>query len=77
MWGRTATLIALCAFSISAIARETGEEIPGDALLEFLAGWETEDGEWVDPYEFSDEAITDETRERLAERDDDDHEDDS
>ncbi len=77
MWDRSATLIALCALSISAVGEETGPEIPDDAFLEFLASWETEEGEWVDPFEFSDEAITEETRKRLVERDDDEHEDDS
>ena len=42
-------LIVMSAFSAHALATE--ETLPGMELLEFLADWETPDGEWVDPLE--------------------------
>ncbi|HHQ40824.1 MAG TPA: hypothetical protein ENK20_00850 [Chromatiales bacterium] len=31
-------------------AQTGGEAAPDEALLEFLGTWETDDGEWVDPF---------------------------
>jgi hypothetical protein len=39
------------------------DRLPGLALLEFLAEWETADGQWIDPVELdeADEPTLDET----------------
>lgn len=34
------------------------EELPSMELLEFLGEWETEDGEWIDPEELDEIALT-------------------
>ena len=46
-------------------AREGSEEsdIPSLELLEFLGDWETDDGEWIDPEELEQIALSDEERE--------------
>ncbi len=31
-------------------AQADGEAAPDEALLEFLGTWETDDGDWVDPF---------------------------
>ena len=53
-------------------AEETRQEeetdSPSAELLEFLADWETSDGEWVDPLELVEDTETDEAR-RGDERD--------
>ncbi len=43
-------LLAMLMSADGALAQD-GEEIPDDALLEFLGEWEA-NGEWVDPLEF-------------------------
>lgn len=57
--GITSALIGILIVLISAQAGAQGEgEITSDdiALLEFLGDWGTEEGEWIDPLLFDDEA---------------------
>ncbi len=46
-------------------ARKTSDEseIPSLELLEFLGDWETDDGEWIDPEELEQIALTDQEQE--------------
>jgi len=46
-------------------AREESEntEMPSLEFLEFLGDWETEDGEWIDPEELEQIALTDQEQE--------------
>lgn len=45
-----AGLLTLCITANDVIAAKIEEIRPSDMdLIEFLGGWETEDGEWVDP----------------------------
>jgi hypothetical protein len=39
----------MSAYCVQALAEDDG--LPGIELLEFLADWETSDGQWVDPVE--------------------------
>ena len=45
--------------------REESEEseMPSLELLEFLGDWETDDGEWIDPEELEQIALTDQEQE--------------
>ena len=45
---RSALLVLLMG-CVSAQANTDEESMPGMALLEFLADWETADGQWLDP----------------------------
>jgi hypothetical protein len=48
----------MIAFAIPVPAEEPESEAPPSLeLLEFLAEWETEDGEWVDPALLEDKAL--------------------
>jgi len=42
-------LLFLSIFSLS-VAAESKQEKPSTELLEFLGEWETEQGEWFDPF---------------------------
>ena len=63
------TVLLLGLLSAPALAQEPGHvrqalppeeaERPSLELLEFLGDWETDDGEWVDPEELEQIAITD------------------
>lgn len=55
-WDRYAMLLAVCVLhaSVSA-AQDTLVEIPDEELLEFLASWETDDGDWIDPFTFTED----------------------
>ncbi|MEE8259450.1 MAG: hypothetical protein V3R14_00475 [Nitrospinaceae bacterium] len=44
-------------------APKENTEMPSLELLEFLGDWETEDGEWIDPEELEQIAITDQEQE--------------
>ncbi len=53
--------VAGCVASSPALAADDSSDPPGDAFLEFLGGFETADGEWVDPValaELDTDAIT-------------------
>ena len=39
-------------------------EIPSLELLEFLGDWETDDGEWIDPEELEQIALSDQEQEK-------------
>ena len=44
------TFLAVLVMTIpSKIAWPSEEELPSLEMLEFLAEWETDDGEWIDP----------------------------
>ena len=49
---RLAGLLLMSACCAQCLADD--DELPGMALLEFLAEWETPDGQWVDPVELDD-----------------------
>ncbi len=61
------TVLLLGLLSSPAFAQEPGQarestedtEMPSLELLEFLGDWETDDGEWIDPEELEQIAITD------------------
>lgn len=67
------TVLLLGLLSSPALAQEPGQgrevapqedvEMPSLELLEFLGDWETEDGEWIDPEELEQIAITDQEQE--------------
>ena len=57
--------IAGCLAGSPAYAAQDEGEIPEDALLEFLGGWESVDGELIDPVALADL----EAEGRLADRD--------
>jgi len=44
----------------------TNEALPSMAILEFLGEWETEEGEWIDPFYLEDEEIG-QTRNKIIE----------
>ena len=43
-------------------------EMPSLELLEFLGDWETDDGEWIDPEELEQIALTDQEQESHEEQ---------
>ena len=47
---RSAIVLMLMSVCATVNASEEGS-LPGMALLEFLAEWETADGQWIDPVE--------------------------
>ncbi len=50
-------IVSLVFFSMTApLVANGGEEtsVPDMDLIEFLGGWETEDGDWIDPFLFDD-----------------------
>ena len=61
-----ATVLLLGLLSSPAFAQEPGQvresteesEMPSLEFLEFLGDWETEDGEWIDPEELEQIALT-------------------
>ena len=61
------TVLLLGLLSSPAFAQEPDQgrknvedsEIPSLELLEFLGDWETDDGEWIDPEELEQIALTD------------------
>ena len=65
------TLLLLGLLSSPAFAQEPEQvrnsteesEMPSLELLEFLADWETEDGEWIDPEELEQIALDDQDSE--------------
>ena len=49
---RARSAIVLMLMSVYATVNASEEDgLPGMALLEFLAEWETADGQWIDPVE--------------------------
>jgi hypothetical protein len=66
------TVLLLGLLSSPALAQEPDQnreateemEMPSLELLEFLGDWETEDGEWIDPEELEQIAITDQEQEQ-------------
>lgn len=53
-----ALAVVMVAFSIPLPAKEPeSEPSPSLELLEFLAEWETADGEWIDPAMLQDKAL--------------------
>lgn len=59
-----------------ALAQEPGQvreesentEMPSLEFLEFLGDWETDDGEWIDPEELEQIALTDQEQENEDEK---------
>lgn len=43
------SLAAVSCFAVGGAAGAESDATPDDAFLEFLGGFETEDGDWVDP----------------------------
>ncbi len=72
------TILLLGLLSSPALAQEPGQvrqaippeeaEMPSLELLEFLGDWEMEDGEWIDPEELEQIAITDQEQEHENEK---------
>ena len=68
LWG---TLLLLGLLNAPVFAQEPGQareksedtEMPSLEFLEFLGDWETEDGEWIDPEELEQIALTDQEQE--------------
>ncbi len=68
------TVLLLGLLSSPALAQEPGQgreaapqedaEMPSLELLEFLGDWETDDGEWIDPEELEQIAVTDPEQEQ-------------
>ena len=51
-------LFLTCLVSMLTFAEEESrEDIPSIDLLLFLGEWETDNGEWVDPYDFEDDSF--------------------
>jgi hypothetical protein len=65
------TVLLLALLSSPALAQEPGPadaaqeniETPSIEFLEFLGDWETDDGEWIDPEELEQIALTDQEQE--------------
>jgi hypothetical protein len=65
------TVLLLGLLSAPAFAQAPGQvregsedsEMPSLELLEFLGDWETDDGEWIDPEELEQIALTDQEQE--------------
>jgi len=54
----SALLLGLLLLSCQVMAEEKeAGEMPSLALLEFLGGWETDDGERIDPTELEDDGL--------------------
>ena len=49
-------LLVLLMGGMAAQSNADEEALPGMALLEFLAEWETADGQWLDPVDLEDPA---------------------
>ena len=72
------TVLLLGLVSAPALAQEPDQvrqaippeeaEMPSLELLEFLGDWETEDGEWIDPEELEQIAITDQEQKNENEK---------
>lgn len=66
------TVLLLGLLNSPAFAQESGPvregtevaEMPSLELLEFLGDWETDDGEWIDPEELEQIALTDQEQEQ-------------
>lgn len=57
LWGTVCLLVML---GSPAFAQQPDEaELPSLEFLEFLGDWETEDGEWIDPEELEEIALSD------------------
>jgi len=69
--GLWSAVLLLGLLSTPALAQAPGEvreesentEMPSLEFLEFLGDWETEDGEWIDPEELEQIALTDQEQE--------------
>lgn len=49
-------MMLLCSTSIlRAEQQDNTDAMPSMAFLEFLGEWETEEGEWIDPFELEDD----------------------
>ncbi len=53
---RRARLAGILLMSACCAQSLADDDLPGMALLEFLAEWETADGQWIDPVELDDPA---------------------
>jgi len=48
-WLQVLLMLAIFTAGRTAFAEQATEDIPSLEMLEFLADWETSDGQWIDP----------------------------
>ena len=73
LWG---TVLLLGLLNAPVFAQEPGQvqerseetEMPSLEFLEFLGDWETDDGEWIDPEEMEQIALTDQEQEEYEDK---------
>jgi hypothetical protein len=64
MWVKSLVLVSILFVSLSAAAARGDEEDPPSMeILEFLADWETDEGEWIDPTTLDQMSLPDQEQE--------------
>lgn len=64
MWVKSLVLVSILFVSLSAgSARGDEEDPPSMEILEFLADWETDEGEWIDPTTLDQMSLPDQEQE--------------